>query len=215
LRHELGGLKNASEIQQLKHDLNAYATSIQTQLAQHSQNRDQVILDDNRRLQEQTVKIIQEAVAAAAKTQPGGSGDDGKKGEKGDAAAAAGGSDGDDEKMEEDESPQNDAKYKGKRSSSNAGGDRNDREQTQVFEEEEPEKEEPKEKSKDDSDSDDFADGLVYFKNNPNVTMCQGRWGHIKKMRHNTCIGRFLSQPKGTMHNVIKCLFSNKIHDAA
>jgi len=27
LRHELGGLKNASEIQQLKHDLNAYATT--------------------------------------------------------------------------------------------------------------------------------------------------------------------------------------------
>jgi len=63
LRHELGGLKNASEIQQLKHDLNTYVTSIQTQLA-HSQNRDQVILDDNHRLHEQTVKIIQEAVAA-------------------------------------------------------------------------------------------------------------------------------------------------------
>jgi len=48
---------------------------------------------------------------------------------------------------------------------------------------------------------DDFADELVYFKNNPNVTMCQGRWGQIKKMRHTTCIGRFLSQPQGTMHN--------------
>jgi len=40
-------------------------------------------------------------------------------------------------------------------------------EQTQAFEEEEPE--EPKEKSKEESDSDDFADGLVYFKNNANV----------------------------------------------
>jgi len=126
----LGGLKNASEIQQLKHDLNAYATSIQTQLA-HSQNRDQVILDDNRRLQEQTVKIIQEAVTAAAKTQPGGSGEgDGKKGDAdvGDEE----GSDGDDEMEREDTQPDaardkgNEKAADGARSSSSNAGDRND-----------------------------------------------------------------------------------------
>jgi len=103
----------------------------------------------------------------------------------------------------EKEDTQKDAKDKGKaadgaRSSSSNAGDRNDSEQTQAFEGEEPE-EKPKEADK---HSDDFSDGLVYFKNNPNVTMCQGRWEQIKKMRHNTCIGRFLSQPQGTMtHN--------------
>jgi len=103
----------------------------------------------------------------------------------------------------EREDTQKDARDKGKekaadgaRSSSSNAGDRNDSEQTQAFEEEEPE-----EKPKEEPDSDDFADVLVYWKNNPNVTVFQGRWGQIKKMRHNTCIGRYLSHPQGTMHN--------------
>jgi len=54
-------------------------------------------------------------------------------------------------------------------------------EQTQVFEEEEePPEEKPKEEP-DEQEEDDFADGLVYWKNNPNVTMCQGKWDKSKR----------------------------------
>jgi len=50
-------------------------------------------------------------------------------------------------------------------------------------------------------DEDDGPDDLVSWRLNPNTAMCQGTEAQLRKSRMNICIGRYLSQPDGTMKN--------------
>jgi len=43
--------------------------------------------------------------------------------------------------------------------------------------------------------------GLYISKTTPTLQCAKADADKSKNMRHNTCTGRFLSQPQGTMHN--------------